>query len=94
MLTSRLSCDTKYQIKSFIVLVVLSRSVHRVCGAHLRVIARVGNKAPLKEMFQRWRAVGNTESDLTGPSPRFEPQTSRSRGERVIARPAGQYDTR
>ena len=32
-------------------------------------------------MLQRWRAVDNTVSDLTGP--RFEPQTSRSRDERV-----------
>ena len=36
-------------------------------------------------MSQWWRAVGNTVSDLTGP--RFEPQTSRSRDERVTARP-------
>ena len=34
---------------------------------------------------QRWRAVGNTLFDLTGP--RFEPQTSCSRDERVTARP-------
>ena len=40
-----------------------------------------------KKMSQRWRAVGNTVSDLTGP--RFEPQTSRSRDERVTARPTG-----
>ena len=33
-------------------------------------------------MSQRWRAVGNTVSDLTGP--RFEPQTSCSRDKRVI----------
>ena len=44
-----------------------------------------GNTAPFEEISQRWRAVGNTESDLTGP--RFEPQTSRSRDERVTARP-------
>ena len=36
-------------------------------------------------MLQRWRAVGNTASDLTGL--RFEPQTSRSRDERFTARP-------
>ena len=41
------------------------------------------NTAPFKEMLQRWRAVGNTVSDLTGP--KFEPQTSRSRDERVTA---------
>ena len=48
---------------------------------------RPGNTAPFKEMSQRWRAVGNTVSDLTGL--RFEPQTSRSRDERVTARPTG-----
>ena len=36
-------------------------------------------------MLHRWRAVGNTVSDLTGP--RFETQTSRSRDECVTARP-------
>ena len=50
---------------------------------------RLGNTAPFEEMSQRWRAVGNTVSDLTGP--RFEPQTSRSRDERVTARPTGRY---
>ena len=46
---------------------------------------RPGNTAPFEEMSLRWRAIGNTVSDLTGP--RFEPQTSRSRDERVTARP-------
>ena len=40
-----------------------------------------------EEMSQRWLTVGNTVSDLTGP--RFEPQTSLSRGERTTARPTG-----
>ena len=35
-----------------------------------------GNTALLVKTSQRWRAVGNTLSDQTGP--RFEPQTSRS----------------
>ena len=35
-------------------------------------------------MLHRWRAVGNTVSDLTGT--RFEPQISRSRDEHVTAR--------
>ena len=56
---------------------------------HLRVIAPAGNTAPFEEMLQRWRDVGNTLSDLTGP--RFEPQTSHSRDKRVTARPNGQY---
>ena len=42
-------------------------------------------------MSQQRRAVGNTVSDLTGP--RFEPLTSRSRDERVTARPTGQYES-
>ena len=46
-----------------------------------------GNTVPFEEMPQRWRAVGNTVSDLTPP--RFEPQTSRSKDERVTARPTG-----
>ena len=40
-------------------------------------------------MSQRWRSVGNTVCDLTGP--RFEPQTSRSRDERLNTRPTGRY---
>ena len=36
-------------------------------------------------LSQQWLAVGSTVFDLTGP--RFEPQTSRSRDERVTARP-------
>ena len=48
---------------------------------------RPGNTALFTEMLQRWRAVGNTVSDLTGP--RFEPQTFDSRDERDTARPTG-----
>ena len=43
-----------------------------------------GNTAPFEEMLQRWRTVSNTMFDLTYP--RFEPQTSSSRDERVTAR--------
>ena len=32
---------------------------------------RFGNTAPFEKMLLRWRAVGNTVSDLSGP--RFEP---------------------
>ena len=42
-----------------------------------------------EEMSQRWRVFGNSVSDLT--SQRFEPQTSRSREERVTARLTGRY---
>ena len=47
---------------------------------------RPGNTASFEEMLQLWRAVGNTVSNLTGP--RFEPQTSHSRDERVTALPS------
>ena len=51
------------QIKSFIILAGLRRSVLRVGGSHLRIIAEMGS--------------ANSLAGLTGP--RFEPQTSRSR---------------
>ena len=44
-----------------------------------------GNTASFKEMLQRWQVIGNPVSDLTGP--RFEPQISCFRDERVTARP-------
>ena len=50
---------------------------------------RAGNTAPFEEMSQQWPTLGNTVSDLTGP--RFETQTSRSRDERVSARPTGRF---
>ena len=50
--------------------------------AELREL-RPGNTASFEEMLQRWRASGNTVSDLTGPT--FEPRTSRSRDECVTA---------
>ena len=39
------------------------------------------NTALFQEMLERWQGVSNTVSNLTGS--RFEPQTSRSRDERV-----------
>ena len=53
----------------------------------ISVALRPRSTAPFKEMSQQWPAVGNTESDLTGP--RFKPQTSRFRHEGVTARPTG-----
>ena len=49
----------------------------------ISVSLRPGNTASSEVMSQRWRTVGNTVFDLTGP--RFEPQTSRSSNERVTA---------
>ena len=37
-----------------------------VCGTYLRVIAPAQH-CSFRKMLQRWRAVGDTESDLTGP---------------------------
>ena len=64
-------------ILSFIILAVLRRGV----------IAPAGYTASYEEISQRWRAVDNTVSDLIGP--RFEPQTSSSRDERVTAQSTG-----
>ena len=49
---------------------------------------RLGNTASFEKMSQRWRAVGNTVSNLTGPG--FKPRTSRFKDERVTARPANE----
>ena len=46
---------------------MLRRSVERVLGAHLQIIAPAGNTASFEEMSQRWQAVGKTVSDLTCP---------------------------
>ena len=54
--------------------------------AHFCVM-RSGKTAPFEEMLQRWRAVGNIVSDLTGP--RFELPTSRSKDKRGTAQPTG-----
>ena len=40
-----------------------------------------GSTAPFKELSELWQAVDNTVSDLI--CPRFEPQTFRSKDERV-----------
>ena len=59
-------------------------SRHCARATHLRVIAPGQHSS-----FRRNVAVGNTVSHLTGP--RFEPRTSRSRDERVTARPTWSY---
>ena len=50
---------------------------------NFRVAGPTGNTALFEVMSQRWRAIDNTVSDLTGV--RFEPQTSHSRDESVTA---------
>ena len=57
---------------------------------HVRVIVPASDLGRFQEMLQRWGAIGNTVYDLTDP--RFEPQTFRSRHERVTARPTGRFN--
>ena len=78
--------SSKDFIKSKSNLLLYSLHYAKACNefaAHISALLRPGNTAPFKEMLQRWRAVGNTVSDLTGL--RFEPQTSHSRDERFTA---------
>ena len=60
------------QIKSFIIVTVLRRSVNELAGP-ISPSLRLGNTAPFKKMSQRRRAVSNTVSDLTGPNLNLEP---------------------
>ena len=55
----------------------------------ISVSLRPGNTALFEEMLQRWRAVGNTAPNLTGP--RFESETFRSIDKRVTDRPPDLY---
>ena len=60
------------QIKFFIILAEFHRSVLRVGGAHLRVIATAGNTAPLEEMFQRCRVVSRAGLFGVGFGPKID----------------------
>ena len=80
--------DFKSNLKSFIILAVSLECSEACCNELAGPISaslRPGNTATFEEMSQRWQAVGNTVSDLTGS--RFELWTSRFRYERVTARP-------
>ena len=46
---------------------------------------RPSNTASFEEMSKWWRTIGDSVPNLT--SPRFEPQTSRSRDERITIQP-------
>ena len=83
-------CGFQIKIKSNLLLYSLyyAKACNELAGP-ISASLRPGNAALFEEMLQRWRAVGNTVSDLTGP--RFEPQTSRSRDECVTARPTGRF---
>ena len=50
-------------------------------AGHISASLRPGNSAPFEIISHRWRGVGNTKSDLTNP--KFEPQTFRSKDERI-----------
>ena len=81
------TCAVSIPNNNLSLLAVLRRSVQRSGGAHLRVIALMGNTVPFEKMLQRWRVVDNTVSSLN--CPRFEPLTSRSIDEHVTTRPTG-----
>ena len=87
---SPLACAKMHKIKSNLSLYSLdyAEACNELAGT-ISASLRPGNTASFEEMSQRWRAVGNNVSDLTGP--RFEPQTSRSKDERVSARPTGWF---
>ena len=83
-----LMLSNQNQIKSNISLYLLYYA--EACDELAGLIAtslRPGSTASFEEMSLRWRAVGSTVSNLTGP--RFEPRTSHSRDELVTARPTG-----
>ena len=78
---SAFSCN---QNKSSIILAVFRLSVQQVCEVHVCIIAPAVNIVPFEEMSYRWRAVGNTVSDLIGL--KFKFHTSRFRDKHVTAR--------
>ena len=61
-------------------------------GPYTRHCARETQFRIFEEMSQRWQTVDKTVPNFI--SPRFEPQTSRSRDERVTAGPTGRPETR
>ena len=75
------------QIKLLLHSLYYTETCSEFAGLVFCAISPTVNTAPFKEMSQRWRAVGNAVPNLTRP--RFEPQTSRSRDERVAARATG-----
>ena len=61
-------------------------------GPYTRHCARKSQFRIFEKISQRWRAVDKTVPNFTNR--RFEPQTSRSRDERVTAGPTGRSETR
>ena len=72
------------QLKSFIT----QKRVTSWRAGPISALLRRATQLLSKKWSQWWRAVGNSVFNLTGP--RFEPQISRSRDERVTIRPNGQ----
>ena len=67
---------TPKMIKSSLYLLYYAKACNKFVGLFATTL-RVRNTAPLEEKLQRWRAIGNSASDLTFPG--FEPLTSRTR---------------
>ena len=73
-------------IKPFVILAVLRRSVYRVRGVRLCIIATAGDAASFEKLSKRWQAVGSPVSDFI--CSRLEAHIYRSTDERVIAQPS------
>ena len=82
--------DESKSIKSFITLAVMYyvEARNEFAEVHFRVIVPTGNTALSEEMLQDGESLV-TLHDLI--SPRFEPQTFRSKDECVTARPSGYF---
>ena len=88
--TKQRSAKLHTQFKSFNILAVLRRSAKRVCGTHVRVIRPRKHGSHLSKKCRRSGKPLATLSNLT--SPKFEPQTTRSRKERVTARQTERFN--
>ena len=78
-----------YQIKSFIIYSLHHAEACKEFAGLISASLRQGNTAPFKEKSHQGRTVGSKVSDLIGPG--FEPQTYRSRDERVTAQPTAEF---
>ena len=78
------------KIKSFIILAVIRQSVQRVGGAHLRVIApgqHSSFRRNVAAVASHWQHYVRFDRS------KIEPQITRSRNERITARPTGGLKT-
>ena len=81
--------NTKHPIQSlfFLLYLLYYAEVYNKLAGPISTTLLPNNTASFQEMSQRWRAVGNSVSDLTGA--RFEPRTFRTRDERFTAETTG-----